>query len=102
MMNKLAGEEIVRVVVLVRWEQFAEQFSVYVRGRSHVIGKTCRNFYTGKSAFILVFNEIPCNTGDVEEGKLVHHEVDIIQVIKGFLAESLVKKHKVKNVHECF
>ena len=39
-MVKRAGDEFVRVVVLVRWEQFTQQFSVDIRKCSKVIRET--------------------------------------------------------------
>ena len=39
-MVKRAGGEFVRVLVLVRWEQFTQQFSVDIRKCSKVIRKT--------------------------------------------------------------
>ena len=38
MVKKLAGDELIRVVVLVRRKQFTQQFAVDVRECSQVIG----------------------------------------------------------------
>ena len=40
MMKLFAGVELVRVVKLVRWQEFAKKFAVDIREGSHIVGKT--------------------------------------------------------------
>ena len=42
--KKLTGNKLFRVVVLVRWKQFTQEFSVDVRDCSQIIGETRRDF----------------------------------------------------------
>ena len=40
MMKLSAGVELVRVVKLIRWEEFTKKFAVDIREGSNVVGKT--------------------------------------------------------------
>ena len=75
-MKKRAGDELVRVVVLVRWEQLTQKFIVDIRGGSQVVRKTWRDFQTGEATLAAVFNMIWTDIGDVQVGKLVSLEVN--------------------------
>ena len=39
-MKLFTGVELVRVVKLVRWQEFAKKFAVDIREGSHIVGKT--------------------------------------------------------------
>ena len=43
-MKRFAGVELVRVVILVRRQEFAKKFAVAIREGSHIVGKTRGNF----------------------------------------------------------
>ena len=43
-MKQSAVDKLVRVVVLVRWKQFAQHFPLDIRAGSQVIGEAWRNF----------------------------------------------------------
>ena len=93
-MKLFAGVELVRVVKLVRWQEFAQKFAVDIRESSHVVRKTRGNFKTGVTTIVFVLNKIPSNTCDIQVGKFTYHEVDVEKVANRSLTESC--KEKVK------
>jgi len=64
--EKHAWNKLIRVVVLVRWEQFTQKFAVEVRECSQVEGKTRRGFQTGKRTDSVAINKISSNACDVQ------------------------------------
>ena len=93
-MKLFAGVELVRVVKLVRGQEFAKKLTVDIRKGGHVVGKTRRNFQTGVATIVFVFNKIPPNTGDIQVGKFTYHEVDIEKVANRSLTESFLKEER--------
>ena len=65
-LKKLAWDELIAVIVLVRWEKFTKTFSVDVRECIQVEGKTWRGFQTGKRTNTVAFNKISSNACDVQ------------------------------------
>ena len=86
-MKRFAGVELVRVVILVRRQEFAKKFAVAIREGSHIVGKTRGNFQTGVATIVFVLKKIPSNTCDIQIGRFTYHEVAIEKVANGSLAE---------------
>ena len=75
--EKLAWDEFIGVVVLVWWEQFTQIFSIDVRKCSQVEGKTRRGFQTGKRTESVVIHKISSNACDVQIWKFIFLEVAV-------------------------
>ena len=88
-MVKLAGDKLVRVVVLVRWKQVTGTFSVNVRECSEVKGETWRYVYTHSSAFAAFTNKICTERCDIQVGELMTLKVCICNTIMHFSADTL-------------
>ena len=93
-MKQRGGDKFVRVVVLVRREQFTEQFIVNITicGGSQIVRKTWGNFQTGKPTLAAVFNKAPSDIGDVQVWKLIWVEVDKGEASKRPSTETLQNK----------
>ena len=73
--KEFVEHEFVRIVVLVRGEQFTKQFTVDVRVSSQVVWKTCRSFQTGKRALGRPINLAFPKDCNIQVGEFVFFEV---------------------------
>ena len=71
MVEGICGVEFIRVVVLVRREEFTKQFTIVVRESSQVEWKTGQSFQTGKRALKLLIKEISTKSSDIQVGEMV-------------------------------